>query len=467
MINLHRTFFALYLSLFSLASSVAVAAPEIQYSGFLSAGSSYVDNRDVTLNTTFEQFDEVDSRLMDNVLGIQVSAFPYESLTATVQLVGKSAQDNFNIDASWAFIKYQINPNYSVKVGKMVLPTFLASDYLEIGYAYPWARPPMEMYLQVPMKEYNGLDLSKTKDISWWPFFENAAIRVQLFGGAIPEKQRANTTIVGINTDDPNNLQIETDSTEILFSGTDVLGINLEIASPVLVTRIGYTEMELAFEDKPSALTSMAILDTQIQISNFLTTLLIDSVTSGAASAYLDSIDATAASLTTEELNTLLTQSFSLTNNFSSRSLTSGDNFFGKFWSIGISLDSEGHVFIAELGERKVQLATGDSTSKTWYVTYGFRFGNLLPHMTFAKTKAETEFKIVSGLTRDFLEQVANNNSPEQESITLGLRWDMNEFSALKIDLSQLNAEDGKSGLFLKPPNEDVHIASIVLDIVF
>ncbi|HBC55563.1 MAG TPA: hypothetical protein DCZ03_00225, partial [Gammaproteobacteria bacterium] len=109
--------------------------------------------------------------------------------------------------------------------------------------------------------------------------------------------------------------------------------------------------------------------------------------------------------------------------------------------------------------------ANGKSTSKTWYFTYGFRFGELLPHITFAKTKSETEFNIVSGLAREFLEQVANNNSPEQESVTLGLRWDMNEFSALKVDLSQLNAQENNTGIFLRPPNEDVHIASIVLDI--
>ncbi len=458
---------AFLILVFNLSISVSMAAPEIQLSGFLSAGSSYVDKRDVTINTTFEQFDEADSRLMDNVLGVQLSAFPYESLTATVQLVGKSAQNDFNIDASWAFINYKINPEYSFKVGKMVLPTFLVSDYLEIGYAYPWARPPMEMYLQVPMKEYNGIDISKIHNVSWWPFFEDAALRLQFFGGAIPEKQRSNTTVVGINTEDPNNLKLETDSTEILFSGTDVLGINLEVANSVLVTRIGYTEMELTYEDKPSAITAMAILDTQIQISNFLTTLLIDSVTSGAASAYLESIDATAETMTTEEFNTLLTQSFSLTDSFSSQSLIDGDNFFGKFWSIGMNLDKDGHVFIAELGERKVILANGKSTSKTWYFTYGFRFGELLPHITFAKTKSETEFNIVSGLAREFLEQVANNNSPEQESVTLGLRWDMNEFSALKVDLSQLNAQENNTGIFLRPPNEDVHIASIVLDIVF
>ena len=59
------TKFAFLILVFNLSISASMAAPEIQLSGFLSAGSSYVDKRDVTINTTFEQFDEADSRLMD------------------------------------------------------------------------------------------------------------------------------------------------------------------------------------------------------------------------------------------------------------------------------------------------------------------------------------------------------------------------------------------------------------------
>jgi predicted porin len=47
-----------------------------------------------------------------------------------------------------------------VRVGRVVLPTFLVSDYRKVGYANVWVRPPVEVYGLVPVTSVDGLDAS-------------------------------------------------------------------------------------------------------------------------------------------------------------------------------------------------------------------------------------------------------------------------------------------------------------------
>ena len=47
----------------------------------------------------------------------------------------------------------------SVRAGKIKFPTFLISDYYEVGYAYPWIRPPQEVYSSNPITTLNGVDV--------------------------------------------------------------------------------------------------------------------------------------------------------------------------------------------------------------------------------------------------------------------------------------------------------------------
>jgi hypothetical protein len=61
--------------------------------------------------------------------------------------------------ADWAFVNYRVNEQFSARGGKIKFPTFLISDYYEVGYAYPWIRPPQEVYSSNPITTLNGVDL--------------------------------------------------------------------------------------------------------------------------------------------------------------------------------------------------------------------------------------------------------------------------------------------------------------------
>lgn len=97
----------------------------------------------------------------DSMLGVQVNAQFTDKLSAVVQVISAHRYDNtFQPTIEWANVKYAFTPDFSVRVGRIELPTFLTSDYRDVGYANPWVRVPAEVYSDEPITHSDGADLS-------------------------------------------------------------------------------------------------------------------------------------------------------------------------------------------------------------------------------------------------------------------------------------------------------------------
>ncbi|MES2369915.1 MAG: hypothetical protein V4554_10580 [Pseudomonadota bacterium] len=98
---------------------------------------------------------------VDSLIGAQVTANFTPQLSAVLQVISEQNYDNsYWPHVEWANIKYQFTPDFSVRVGRTVLPAFLLSDTRKVGYTYPWVRPPLEVYGLLPISHNDGLDLS-------------------------------------------------------------------------------------------------------------------------------------------------------------------------------------------------------------------------------------------------------------------------------------------------------------------
>jgi len=96
---------------------------------------------------------------VDSNLGLQANIGVNSWLSLTAQgLVRKDAEDDFGAELGWAFAKAKVNDQFSVRVGRIGLPTFMISDYRNVGYANTFLRPPVEMYSQVPFNSLDGVD---------------------------------------------------------------------------------------------------------------------------------------------------------------------------------------------------------------------------------------------------------------------------------------------------------------------
>jgi hypothetical protein len=98
---------------------------------------------------------------VDSRIGAQLTANFTGQLSAVVQVVSEQRYDNsYRPTVEWANIKYQFTPDLSIRLGRIVLPDFLVSDYRKVGYANPWVRPPVEVYGLVPISNSDGVDAS-------------------------------------------------------------------------------------------------------------------------------------------------------------------------------------------------------------------------------------------------------------------------------------------------------------------
>ena len=96
---------------------------------------------------------------VDSNLGLQANIGINSWLSLTGQgLVRKDAEDDYGAELGWAFAKAKVNDQLSVRLGRIGLPTFMISDYRNVGYANTFLRPPVEMYSQVPFNSLDGVD---------------------------------------------------------------------------------------------------------------------------------------------------------------------------------------------------------------------------------------------------------------------------------------------------------------------
>ncbi len=100
----------------------------------------------------------------DSKLGVQLNANFVDKFSAIVQVVTQYQYDNtWTPVIEWANVKYQVTPDLSVRLGRIVLPAFLISDSRNVGYANPWVRPPEEVYFNTLTTNNDGGDITYRK----------------------------------------------------------------------------------------------------------------------------------------------------------------------------------------------------------------------------------------------------------------------------------------------------------------
>ncbi|QIZ76008.1 porin [Ferrimonas lipolytica] len=133
--------------------------------GMAKDGAGYAGYNDDELN--FSQ---------DSLFAIQSTYQINSKMDATLQLISRG-RDDWDLKTEWAFVSYEFDNGAQARAGKLRLPLFMLSDYLEVGYAYPFARPSAEVYSVSPVSSYTGVELLHTFD------FDNSSLSVQPIWG--------------------------------------------------------------------------------------------------------------------------------------------------------------------------------------------------------------------------------------------------------------------------------------------
>lgn len=166
-------------------------ANDIDFSGFLSVGGGFVDDEN---NPGYNGYTEEDLTFDKNLLGLQVTGKVNDKLSATAQLIARS-ENNYEVSAEWAYLTWQATDSIKVRAGRLRTPFYMYSDFLDVGYAYSWIRPPSEVYY-LPINNVEGIDFYATKtvgifDTSFQAYFGGIDDELTL-GGTLSEAKTRN-----------------------------------------------------------------------------------------------------------------------------------------------------------------------------------------------------------------------------------------------------------------------------------
>ena len=147
----------------SVKHSIDTEREKLKINGYMSVYGTKSTNKDITANTGIDNHVGFKS---DTVAGIQFDYKVNPNIDAVVQIQA-AGSDEYQVETNWAFLRYSISPSTKIRAGRMVAPLYLYADSIDVGYTYPWVRPPVEMYGTGPVR-YQGIDLLQNFNFAQW-----------------------------------------------------------------------------------------------------------------------------------------------------------------------------------------------------------------------------------------------------------------------------------------------------------
>ncbi|KZX62872.1 hypothetical protein FIU84_19540 [Stutzerimonas frequens] len=288
--------------------------------------------------------------------GAQLSYGITDTLGVTVQATAKAQQDEWKANLEWAYLSLQANDQLMLRAGRLRSPVYMYSESLDVGYSYPWLRLPDEVYSQVQVTNYEGVDAVYTMPLSY------GSVTFQLAGG-----QAKNRDYYAYDE------QFDIDYGKLF-------GASVSLASNDFGTlRIGYVEADI-----------------KTDISG--------------------TVDATALGFGASEPLSLLNL----------------DKEKGKFTSIGYQYDNGTWISSNEWTSRLIE-NDGMEAIDSFYLMGGRRFGDFLPHVTYAQL---------------------DDNGGRQSSWTLGLNYQAAPTVVVKGEYKRVDTKNGYDGVFTRNAQE-------------
>ncbi len=146
-----KTLIAMLVATAGVASTAALA--EVNINGFASIKGGMTTGQDDTL---YGYTNDLEFK-NESLFAVQLTSDLGDKLSVTAQLMAKGA-DDYDAKFAWAFLSYQLSDNLRLNAGRIRIPFYKYSDYLDVGYAYDWMRTPRSVY-DVQFDTMDGVSL--------------------------------------------------------------------------------------------------------------------------------------------------------------------------------------------------------------------------------------------------------------------------------------------------------------------
>src|SRR5690606_34342884 len=103
--------------------------------------------------STTQRTNDADLRAdLDSVIGLQLNYSPTRNLELVAQATFSALDSSANAGnyIGLAFAAWRPHSDWTVRVGRVNLDAYLYSDHRDVGFTYPFIRPPVEFYSRMP-----------------------------------------------------------------------------------------------------------------------------------------------------------------------------------------------------------------------------------------------------------------------------------------------------------------------------
>ncbi len=214
---LRLTHYCQQASLLALLFIAAFSQAEIEhrFSGFATLGLVSSDNPKLAFRRDISQGDgSYDGTLewrTDSLIGGQWDSSWSSNIDTTVQLVAKDRhENNLNNSVEWAFVRYRPADGFDLRLGRLGTDIFMLSDYRQVGYAFPWVRPPHDYYTLLSLYHFDGIDLNKRINLS------QGTLNLKAFYGNSDQKFPT-----GLRSSDTTRLDFDVSGASVVWEQND------------------------------------------------------------------------------------------------------------------------------------------------------------------------------------------------------------------------------------------------------
>jgi len=407
--------------------------------GFVNLGVYYKDQQ----YTTIESYEEGDPTFFeeDTMLGLQISKPLSERTSATLQTIARGDND-FHVETSLAFISHALTENTDLRAGRLRIPFFYYSEFLDVGYAYNWVRPTADVYA-IPFNDYDGIDLTHRFSMG------NTDAQLQINSG----RRHKEIDLFGDNYESELNR---------------INGVSLTLFSGEFTHRIGYQQTEMNLDLQSSATADLAAqAAAQAAVTQYATAagqaaagqvLLAggsqdDANAAAQAAAFAASTSSEAgalaagAALTSYEAEgyrrvdvaQAMARFVGTASGFSADVIDDFDldEKLARYFNIASTYDNGDFSMVLEA--TYLNYDSGLLVDNfAWLGGMAYRFGDLTLHATYSTSRDRVE-KGAKGDLQKLLQLQG-----EDDSVTVGMRYDLDAATALKFEATHHDEETNR-----------------------
>lgn len=435
----------LLLSIFTMSAAFAggeaeVAPSPFKLSGFATLGLTHNDNSEAGVIFSSAQTHPVTQGLsgnLDSVVGLQLNWQLMPATSVVLQGVARAGED-FEPKLRMGYVRQQFGNDTAVRLGRMRSPLFYDSDVAEIGYAYLMSRAPIPVYVTP-----NNVTHLDGADVQWRHSVGNTAFLLQGYYGSNSYKHYL------YNTGTVQDTDVELH---------DIAGIAVSAAMPNLTLRAshtttsGYTMRSPQISQLNAGLAQVSAALSGVAANPMLPAAMAQTLAAQAqkVSGYANPFDATPT-----------------------------------YTSVGFDSNLDAWRLMGEWALLDTQ---GALTGKYegYHLSVGYSIGAFTPYVSVARQRRtspalDTRALAATGMNptldgaitqlKAALDQSAQFADISMNSASVGVRWDVRENMAIKVQYDRLETPNRTSPGYLTvtslPFNNKVNLFTVALDIAF